>query len=440
MRNTRTVAGTRCHADVVTEQTRQPADDRKAQSQAARAVALRIADLVELLEHPVQVLGRDAGAAIPNLDGDVAAARSRAHDDAAPVRVTQRVRQQVAQDALEQHRVRADGARRRQHGELEVFLQRFRREVVGEAVEQRIEQDRPRFGNDDAGFELGDVEQCGKERLEGRDRRQYPVYQRRILRIARPVAQPLREESERMQRLPQVMARGGEEARLRAVGRFRGVTRDTGLGKLFLERLALLDDALLEARSERLEFVQRADEAVGQDPADQHEEGESGIGHEHQRPDLRCALRDGPVVHGERGRDRAGQQQQHAFRVPLAQRIAGHRRQRHQHDRDGGEAHEVGGLEDNAEGQGDVENDRHRDHEADDETPETEPADLGEAQEEQTEEPDEQQVERRPPDAPMRIGKQRRRQQRESRYAGPTGWPRIRTARTRGRAAAATAR
>ena len=193
------------------------------------------------------------GPRVPHLERDrVAAAPARADHHAALRRVAQRVGDEVAQDALQQHGVRAHREARRHDREPEVALDRLGREIVGEPVEQRIEEEGARLRGHRAGLQLGDVEERGKQRFERGHRRRDALRQRGILRIPHAVGQARCEEAERVQRLAQVVAGGGEEARLRAVGGLRGVARRAGLRELRVQRLALFRDALLEARVERL--------------------------------------------------------------------------------------------------------------------------------------------------------------------------------------------
>ena len=78
----RAAAELRADAERVAEQKRQPLDDRQPHAEALGAVALRVADLVELVEDLASSLARDADAGVPDLDVDGAAplraaARSR---------------------------------------------------------------------------------------------------------------------------------------------------------------------------------------------------------------------------------------------------------------------------------------------------------------------------------------------------------------------------
>ena len=95
------------------------------------------------------------------------------------------------------------------------------------ARRRRLEVLRPRL--DAAGVDLGDVQQLGEQAFQRVDRAVDAVDQVRHLGIgADAVAQRLGEQAQRMQRLAQVVAGGGEELRLGAVGRLGLAPRSVG--------------------------------------------------------------------------------------------------------------------------------------------------------------------------------------------------------------------
>ena len=65
------------HLHRMAEQARETLHDRQPDSEPARAVAARVVDLVELLEDPARLLGRDADAGVAHLDPDRLAAVAR---------------------------------------------------------------------------------------------------------------------------------------------------------------------------------------------------------------------------------------------------------------------------------------------------------------------------------------------------------------------------
>src|SRR6185503_13032780 len=117
---------------------------------------------------------------------------------------------------------------------------------------QRANVEIARLRDDHAGVELRYVEQRGKKRFEGRDRRRDPLRKRRRVGVSRPFGERLREHPEGVQRLSKVVARGGEKARLRTIrslGRVLGNLSDL---QLRIERGTLLRNALLEVHVQLL--------------------------------------------------------------------------------------------------------------------------------------------------------------------------------------------
>src|SRR5437870_2993024 len=105
------------------EQRAQALDDRQTHAESLAAVALRIGDLVELVEDLGQLGLSDADAAVPHLEADAAAPAPRGdqHAAAGPA-VAQPVLHQVAEDALEQLRVAGDDLARGTKAQLQVRL------------------------------------------------------------------------------------------------------------------------------------------------------------------------------------------------------------------------------------------------------------------------------------------------------------------------------
>ena len=148
-----------------------------------------------------------------------AAAPPAADDDAALARIADRVRDEVEQDPAEERRVALGPERRRHDAEAQPFLLGGRPELVGEPLEDRLQREGLLLRRDRAGVELRDVEQRVEQILEGGDRAVDAPRERRKLRRARGLAQLADGEGERMHRLAEIVARGGEEPRLRLVRR-----------------------------------------------------------------------------------------------------------------------------------------------------------------------------------------------------------------------------
>ena len=78
---------------------------REAEPQAARAIARRVVQLIELFEDALVLFLGDADPGVPDLDAGDAAAPAATDHDAAAVRVADRIRDQVRQHAKQQRRI-----------------------------------------------------------------------------------------------------------------------------------------------------------------------------------------------------------------------------------------------------------------------------------------------------------------------------------------------
>jgi hypothetical protein len=122
----------------VVEQRGEAAHDREPEAHARRARLVGPPrHLVELVEHALAMLGRDADPAVDDLDRDARAAAPRADHDAAAARVAERVGDEVAQHALEKQRIRVDGEARAAPRQRERARARLGGELALEALEQR---------------------------------------------------------------------------------------------------------------------------------------------------------------------------------------------------------------------------------------------------------------------------------------------------------------
>ena len=94
-------------------------------------------------------------------------------------------------------------------------------ELVPQPVEQIVDRKADHFGADGAGLDLVDVEQRVQHARHGAQRLVEPGDQLlRSLALDGLRQQPLK-QGKRLKRLAQVMARGGEKARLRDIGQLR---------------------------------------------------------------------------------------------------------------------------------------------------------------------------------------------------------------------------
>ena len=115
---------------------RQALHDGQAQPQALAAVALRVAELVELLEDLLLVLGRNAATGVPHLQRQPAAACAAGDQQASRARVAQRVGDEVAHHQIDQRLV----GQRRRRGLARAVNQRGGVGLGAEFLLQRTQQ------------------------------------------------------------------------------------------------------------------------------------------------------------------------------------------------------------------------------------------------------------------------------------------------------------
>ncbi len=170
----------------------------------------------------------DAGAGVPNLQEHAVAALAAADKHRAVLRVANGVRHQVAQDALDQQRIgmhRVPGAAQVQR---QALLEGRRLEVQTQLAEDVADLEVLRIHRHAAAVDARDVEQFREQFFERIDRGVDAVDQVRDLVVVALVAQGLGEQSHGMQGLPQIVAGGGEELRLGAVGGLGAAPRRIG--------------------------------------------------------------------------------------------------------------------------------------------------------------------------------------------------------------------
>ena len=221
------------------EQIRQALHDGETEAKAAAALAGGIVELVELLENPLKLAFLDTGTGVPDLDAQLVAAPPAAEQHLALRGIFHRVRQQVAQHLLEQAGIAVHGEAARDDAPAEALRFRVIDELGPQPLEQIVDREADRLGADDAGLELVDVEERVQHARHGAQRLVEPGHQLQgalILDLARQ--QPL-QQADGLQRLTQIVARGGEEARLAdigllglALGRFDRFRRAVALGDI----------------------------------------------------------------------------------------------------------------------------------------------------------------------------------------------------------------
>ena len=256
----------------------------------------------------------------------------------ARARVLDGVAEQVAHDALDQHRVAvgAQAARRGAdaHRQPQPLLGSLLREFVGQPVQHRLQLERPALHLQRAGIHARDVQQRVEHRVQRRRGVAHPLDQLGLRVAQRLAAQCRQVQAQRVGRLAQVVAGRGKEAALGAVGRFGRVLGGAHLVHGLQQLRALAGHAALELGVEQAQFARGGDEAVDQDPGHQRKEQQPGKAAQEHRVVVRQVLVEQPIAHAEKQRHRAGGQQQRAVHVALAQRVATHGRHADRHRAD----------------------------------------------------------------------------------------------------------
>ena len=98
--------GTKFH--LAPQQIDKAPNDRKSEPQAFGAIPFRIAQLIIFLEYPVLLIGRDAWSGVQNLNGNRRTSSPAADENASVVRIADGIRDEIAQDALQQDRIAID--------------------------------------------------------------------------------------------------------------------------------------------------------------------------------------------------------------------------------------------------------------------------------------------------------------------------------------------
>ena len=129
-----------------------------------------------------------------------------------------------------------DEGARRHHHQLDAAARRHRREGGGQRIEHRLQGERPLLRPEGAGIELGDVEQRIEQRFDGA---QAGIDLAAEIVAGIAVDHRRGEQARGVQRLQQVVAGGGDEARLAEIG-------GLGLGAAGLELGGALDHPLLQ--------------------------------------------------------------------------------------------------------------------------------------------------------------------------------------------------
>ena len=222
-------------------------DDGEAEAQApllARRLVFRLQP-DEFVEDDRLLVGCDAGAVVLHLDAqplaagfapDVPAAKEHAPRPAFGLAVAQGVRQQILKDTPQESGIGGDERPGRHHDQFDAAPGGDGGEGGGQGLEQRLQGERPLLGLEGAGIELRDIEQGVEQRFHGA---QAGVDLGAEIVAGLAVDHRGGEEPRGVKRLQQVMAGGGDEARLAEIG-------GLGLGPARLQLGGALDHPLFE--------------------------------------------------------------------------------------------------------------------------------------------------------------------------------------------------
>ena len=224
----------------------------------------------------------DADAGVPHLQQQLLATLARAHQHPAVVGVADGVGEQIAQHALGEDGVGERVPRVAAEAQREPLLEGHRLEVQAQPAEHVAQVEVLRRGLDAAGVDLRDVQQLGEQPFERIDRAVDAVHQVRHFLVVAALAQRLGKQAQRMQRLAQIVAGGGEELGLRAVGHL-------GLVARLLRGRGLVAKALRELLVLHLQH-RGALQHLAEVAAEQRREAEVDEQHDSQRDVLGRAL------------------------------------------------------------------------------------------------------------------------------------------------------
>jgi hypothetical protein len=107
--------------------------NRQTEPESALGLAGLGGQTLKLHKDIAEVLFRDAGSSVPNLDAQVWTAASATDKDAAAFSVAQRIRQKVLNDPAQQRGVAADSCRRVHQPQFNAAFTRYCRKFLGES-------------------------------------------------------------------------------------------------------------------------------------------------------------------------------------------------------------------------------------------------------------------------------------------------------------------
>ena len=200
------------------KQAAQAVDDREPKAKAAATVLAGGRELVELTEDIALLILGNADAAVADFESQEAVTAATADHDSADRRITHGIRYQIEEDSLEQNEIAADPGAVRYDPQAQILFSCGSGERHLDPLEQLIDREVRDAGSEHAGIEPGNIQKRVEQLIHigdgGIDSRYDPAPFGLILFGAQ-----LREEQvQRMERLPQVMARRCQKARFGQIG------------------------------------------------------------------------------------------------------------------------------------------------------------------------------------------------------------------------------
>ena len=200
------------------QQARQPLHDRQAQPEAPAALARGIVDLMEFLEDRLQLIILDTDAGVPDLDADVITVPAAAQQHLALAGIFHRVAQQVADDLFQKPRVAFDMGGTGQDAQGEPARLCHIGRLVAQVIQHIRHGEVGQLGIDRAGLDLVDVEQHIQHARQRPQRLIEPGQQAFGPLATDGLRQQFLQQGQRLQRLAQIVAGGGEKARFGEIG------------------------------------------------------------------------------------------------------------------------------------------------------------------------------------------------------------------------------
>src|SRR5262245_25856917 len=200
------------------EEPAKPVDNGEAEPQAAVPVSLRSGELNELAEDILSVSLGNAGTAIPYLDTQHFTAAAASDDHSAMQRIAYGVGYQIEQDPLEQQSVAPHPRVTSHDAQTQALFPRRLLKCRLDFVQQTRNREVNDPGRKDPGIEPGNIQERIEHLLHFPHRCIDPLDRLCPFAGIERSTQLCNEQSQRMQWLPQIVARHGQKAGFCRVG------------------------------------------------------------------------------------------------------------------------------------------------------------------------------------------------------------------------------